>query len=199
MQRHFSAFHSHLELAHQYWEKILQPGDWAIDATSGNGNDTLKLAQILASNGTIIGIDIQEEAIMRTQALLKSKLTSEALTRIHLHCQSHTDFPIIASSHPIRLVVYNLGYLPKGDKSRTTLTTSTLESIHKALNLVMPGGAISIMCYPGHEEGAKEEKAIIEEVSQLSSHLWSASHHRFINRLASPSLILLQKADCFFQ
>ena len=129
MQRHFSLFHSHLDLAHQYWEKILQDGDLAIDATCGNGNDTLKLAEILQKSGTVIGMDIQEEAIARTKALL-SKLPQETLARIHLYHQSHADFPSLGD--PVRLIVYNLGYLPKGNKQLTTMTQSTMDSLGKA-------------------------------------------------------------------
>jgi SAM-dependent methyltransferase len=193
MLHDFPLFHSHLDLAHRYWEKILQEGDFAIDATCGNGNDTLKLAEILQKKGSVIGLDIQEEAIKRTRALLQSHLTEETLSRIHLYNQSHADFPPIASQHPIRLIVYNLGYLPKGNKQLTTLTESTLDSLSKALELVVPGGAISITCYPGHEEGAKEEKALLETVERLSPMLWNVCHHTFANRKASPSLLLIQK------
>jgi SAM-dependent methyltransferase len=189
MQRHFPLFHSHLDLAHQYWEKILQDGDVAIDATCGNGNDTLKLAEILHKSGTVIGMDIQDEAIARTKALL-SKLPQEALVRVHLYHQSHAEFPGLDG--PVRLIVYNLGYLPKGNKQLTTMTRSTVESLEKALKLIMPGGAISITCYPGHEEGAKEEKAILQMIANLSPMSWSVCHHTFLNRVASPSLILIQ-------
>lgn len=190
MQRHFPLFHSHIDLAHQYWERILQDGDLAIDATCGNGNDTLKLAEILHKSGTVIGMDIQEEAIARTKALL-SHLPQERLARIHLYHQSHANFPPLRD--PVRLIVYNLGYLPKGNKQFTTMTQSTMESLGKALELVMPGGAISITCYPGHDEGAKEEKAILEMIAHLSAMSWNVCHHTFLNRAASPSLILIQR------
>jgi hypothetical protein len=195
MNRHFSLFYSHLDLAHQYWERILRLGDFAIDATCGNGHDTLKLAQILlqkGSGGGVVGIDIQEEAIARTKALLQAHLQEGGLSRIHLFAQSHVCFPPLEL--PIRLVAYNLGYLPKGDKRLTTLTESTLESIRNALGLIVAGGAISITCYPGHEEGAREEKAILEEVSCLPPAVWNVCHHRFANRQDSPSLVLIQKS-----
>ena len=198
MFKHFPIFHSHLDLAHQYWERILQKADWAIDATCGNGNDTLKLAEILFQNaplGGLIGIDIQEEAIHRTKDLLRSHLSEKSLAHIHLYSQSHADFPSLAFENPIRLIVYNLGYLPKGNKQLTTQTESSLKSIRQALKLVISGGAVSITCYPGHEEGAREEKAILEEVSRLSPATWNVCYHRFPNRLASPSLLLIQKSQ----
>ncbi len=36
---------SHLQQAHLTWNHWLQEGDWAIDATCGNGHDTLKLRE----------------------------------------------------------------------------------------------------------------------------------------------------------
>src|SRR5262245_56974336 len=75
---HFPLFQSHIDLAHSYWKRLLQDGDWAIDATCGAGFDTLKLAEFGAG---VIGIDIQEEAIRRTEELLKSSLSAEAFLR----------------------------------------------------------------------------------------------------------------------
>jgi hypothetical protein len=194
MQRDFPLFQSHLDLAHAYWKQILQPGDWAIDATCGNGNDTLKLVEILGSAlGGVIGIDLQQEAIEKTHELLSSKLSKESLGKVHLFTQSHASFPDIALKAPVRLIVYNLGYLPRGDKNLTTLTQTTLESVTRSLERIVPGGAISITCYPGHEEGAKEEIALLKMISSLSSDTWIACHHRFINREKAPSLLLIQK------
>ena len=135
MHSHFPLFRSHLDLAHQYWEKLLQAGDWAIDATCGNGHDTLKLAEILENKkGGVIGIDIQPEAIAKTEQLLGEY-------DVALYCQSHADFPLLAKEKPIRLIIYNLGYLPGGNKAFTTMTENTLTSVRKASTLIVPGGA----------------------------------------------------------
>jgi hypothetical protein len=195
MNRNFPLFHSHLDLAHHYWEKLLQKGDWAIDTTCGNGNDTLKLAEILLAKqgGGVIGIDLQQEAINKTNELLQSRLSEADRIRLHLYCQSHIHFPPIAEENPIRLIVYNLGYLPKGNKQMTTMTPSTLSSVKKAMNLIVPGGAICITCYPGHEEGRKEEQALLKELSNLRSMIWNICYHTFPNRSLAASLFLLQK------
>jgi hypothetical protein len=198
MRSHFPLFHSHLDLAHNYWNRLLQEGDWAIDATCGNGHDTLKLAQILLKlkkPGGIIGIDIQPEAIARTNNLLKSQLSAADQFPIQLFCQSHTHFPAPAAEYPIRLVIYNLGYLPQGDKQRTTMTPNTLESVRRALDLIIPGGAICITCYPGHAEGAREESTLLDRVSALSPITWNVCYHTFVNRSRSPSLLLIQKTN----
>ncbi len=172
----------------------MQSGGWAIDATCGNGNDTLKLAEILREKqGGIICIDLQQEAIDKTKDLLQSHLSAEDLTRVHLHCQSHTHFPPIAEKNPIRLIVYNLGYLPKGNKWVTTMTLSTVESVKKAMTLIVPGGAVCITCYPGHKEGKREEKALLEKLSNLCPMTWNVCSHTFPNRTLAPSLLMLQK------
>ncbi|MBS0620151.1 MAG: class I SAM-dependent methyltransferase [Verrucomicrobia bacterium] len=183
-------FHSFIDLAHQYWKRLLKPGDWAIDATCGNGKDTLVLAQTLQGGG-LIGIDLQEIALSHTRKRLEN---SPINTEVHLFCQSHESFPPLASNHPIRLIVYNLGYLPGGDKSITTLTDSTLTSLESALKILMPGGCISLLCYPGHREGALETEAIYLRVSQLDSRKWNCCLHRNLLYRESPTLLLLQKS-----
>ena len=188
MQR-FPLFQGHLDLAQLFWKKILQPGDWAIDATCGNGQDTAKLAQIIGSAGGIIAIDLQKEAIASTQ----NRLRNSQACPIHFFCQCHSSFPSFCLEKPIRLIVYNLGYLPGGNKQLTTQTATTLASIQTALTLLQPGGMVSITCYPGHAEGACEQAALIDMVNQLDPHLWSCSHHVWENRKKSPSLLLLQK------
>jgi hypothetical protein len=194
MNRNFPLFHSHLDLAHQYWEKLLRNGGWAIDATCGNGKDTLALAGILRKKqGGIIGLDLQQEAINKTKELLQLHLSAEDQARVYLYCQSHTHFPLIAQENPIQLIVYNLGYLPKGNKLMTTLTTSTLESVKKAMALIVLGGTISITCYPGHEEGKREENALLGELSHLCPRNWNLCFHTFPNRTIAPSLLLIQK------
>ncbi len=191
MQRSFPLFQGHLDFTQFFWKQVLQLGDWAIDATCGNGRDTQKIAQIISPHDGIIAIDVQEKAIASTSSLL-AHLQSP---KIHFFQQCHSSFPIEANNHPIKLIVYNLGYLPGGDKTRTTKVETTLCSVQQGLALLQPGGLISITCYPGHQEGAREEIALFEFVYQLNSGIWSVSHHTWINRKQSPTLFLLQKTQ----
>jgi SAM-dependent methyltransferase len=191
-KREFSIFHSHLDLAHQFWARILSPDAWAIDATCGNGQDTLKLAKLCAG---VIGIDVQEEALAKTKELIYQENTLNA--PISLFCQSHATFPDIAYTKPIQLIVYNLGYLPGGNKTKTTEVGSTLQSVEAALQLLQPQGAISITCYPGHAEGALEESALLQLCARLAPSLWCVTFHRFLNRKLSPSLLLIQKNNLY--
>ncbi len=194
MRKQFSLFQSHLDLAHDYWSRIVAEGDTVIDATCGNGHDTVFLSKCcLGSNGGhLYSMDIQEDAILAAKELLGKEVSMELTERVIFINQCHSQFPSQVRS--AKLIVYNLGYLPGGDKSITTSVNSTVKSLKAALELLEPGGAISITCYPGHEEGKREEEQLLEFVSRLDPKKWSSCHHRWLNRQRSPSLILLQKS-----
>jgi hypothetical protein len=181
----------HLNLGKEYWERHLAPGDTAIDATCGNGHDTLFLAKMPLS--ALFALDIQPAAIVKTQELLAEHLTDEELRRVSFLNMSHEDLRKVPCPLLPRLIVYNLGYLPGSDKSITTMTESTLASIVSALSILGEGGAISVTCYPGHEEGKKEEDAILEWAASLPSNKWEVRHHRWLNRKRSASLLWISK------
>lgn len=191
VKRQFPLFDSHLDLAQKYWENFLTLGDWAIDATCGNGHDTLLLSQLVGREGGVIGLDIQERAIEQTKILIKGQI--ENLNNTYLFCQSHELFPLLAGEKPIQLIVYNLGYLPHGDKEITTRLETTLISVRNACNLLPPGGMISLTCYPGHPEGFREEEALLDLSTSLCSQTWNICFHKWKNRKLSPSLFIFQK------
>jgi hypothetical protein len=196
MFAHFPLFNSHLELAHHYWKQLIKVGDHVIDATCGNGHDTLVLAeQVLSpSSGRVYAFDIQPQALVKTEQLLKTGLKENLRNKVFLMQQCHSKWPEEIASQSIKLIVYNLGYLPGGDKGVTTRRGTTLASIESGLSLLALGGAISITCYPGHEEGGNEEELILKELSKLDAREYSCCLHRWINRSPlAPSLLLIQK------
>jgi SAM-dependent methyltransferase len=189
----FPLFQSHLDLAHSYWQRLLSPTDTVIDATCGNGQDTLTLAK-LCSEGTLYAIDILPRAIELSTAYLCQNLTAEQMKRIRLIQGCHSHFPAVIQPATVKLIVYNLGYLPGGgNKNLTTMVDSTLLSFQNALPLIQNGGAISIALYPGHPEGLREQEKILLFVRELSPKIWNICHHQWPNRVNSPSLLLIQK------
>jgi SAM-dependent methyltransferase len=169
----------HLDQAHLYWKNLLKPDDQVIDATCGNGKDALRLAE-LVPEGHVYAIDIQEIALQKAKELIPYSNISYLL-------HSHVELP----SGQFKLIVYNLGYLPGGNKDLTTLTGTTLESLGKAAQLIPIGGALSITCYPGHPEGALEEEAVRGWVASLDSKNWLIAHHFW--RAKSPTLFFITK------
>lgn len=184
MQARYSVFNSHLDAAHTAWKRVLCSGKFAVDATCGNGHDTLVLAQ---TGAQVLACDIQTAAVAKTREQVKNY----PLVRVEQLC--HTSIEQILHGRPIDVLVYNLGYLPGEDKNLTTLTTSTLLSLEQLLPNIAPGGLVSVTCYPGHPEGACEETALLAWASQLPKMGWSSTHTRWINRLKAPSLFLLQR------
>lgn len=195
MRTAFPLFQSHLDLAHRYWSALVQPGDVVIDATCGNGFDSLLLAQLALTehSGQLHLFDIQAEALDATRTRLNALLPATRMQRVLFHLQSHESFPATITTSSVRLIVFNLGYLPGGDKSLTTRVTTTVASIQNALSLLQQGGCVCVTAYPGHAEGAREETAVMALTKSLSAQEWSVCHHRWLNRQDAPSLLLIQR------
>jgi len=198
MRKQFTLFQSHIDLAHRYWREVLAEGDTVIDATCGNGHDTLFLAESSLATGLcrIYSLDLQFDAIKKAKEYIYSKLQDDVCDNIHFVQQCHAVFPKEITKHSVKLVIYNLGYLPGGDKSITTNVDSTLQSVNSAMDLLVDGGVISITCYPGHPEGEREQDALVDLLRNLDPTVWSCCHHRWCNRNKSPSLLLIQKGKC---
>lgn len=197
MRNKFSLFQSHLDLAHSLWKNIVLSGDFVIDATCGNGHDTLFLSQLALTDdsGTVFAIDIQQPAIDATKQLLNENLSKSHFERVRFFNNCHSSFPEEIKELSVKLIVYNLGYLPGGNKSFTTCIATTLQSLQKGMSLLKNGGAISITCYPGHAEGKNEENKLVDFIRELNPEQWQCTFQQWLNRKSSPSLILIQKGS----
>lgn len=176
--------------AQQLLQAKLSAGDIAIDATAGNGHDTLFLAQQVESSGRVFAFDIQQLAIDKTRQRLEKHHT---FTQVDLLKESHAYLSkhIPAELHQkISLIMFNLGYLPGSDKSCITMTETTLPALTQAMQLLKPDGLLSIMLYPGHTGGDGETKAVWEWVNQLPA---DCKQQQRVTR--GPQWILLQNID----
>lgn len=178
-----------LKLAHQHIQNTLRSGDIAIDATVGNGQDTLFLAEQVKQNGRVYGFDIQLAAINATRATLQHKQLLDTVTLIQAN---HADMAAhIPDSHHGRInaCMFNLGYLPKGDKRIITQANSTLLALTAACQLLAPQGIMTILAYPGHAGGDVETASIQQWSEQLNIKHFSVS--RFFSAIPSPSAPIL--------
>ncbi|MEM9026566.1 MAG: class I SAM-dependent methyltransferase [Verrucomicrobiota bacterium] len=153
------------ERVHAALSKRLRPGDLAIDATMGNGHDTLHLSKLTAPNGKVWAFDIQKAALEKTRERLKQ--ANEV--NVSLICANHNDLEKHLPRDAvgiIKAVVFNLGYLPGQDKSITTHASTTLAAIHSAIRVIAPGGVIEILCYTGHYQGLEEWQMLESWISK---------------------------------
>ena len=150
--------------AQEIAKRYLTVGSIAIDATCGNGFDTLFLARQVGSTGVVYGVDIQERAIETSQKKLHE---ADLLHQCRLVVGSHSHLrSIVDPVHTgrISVVMFNLGYLPLGDKFIVTKPETTIAALEQAIELVRPGGLVSILAYPGHAGGLEEANCIAQWV-----------------------------------
>ena len=156
-------------LAHSLWLQPIRPfRDTIIDATAGNGKDSLMLASMLFPSDSdytfdntndhndhakpqLISIDIQQRACENTQSLLEENLPPDIIkNHIQVLHGSHAPLPSLPKES-VGLICYNLGYLPGADKEAfQTQMMTTIYSLADAALLLRPGGLLSVMSYPGN-------------------------------------------------
>lgn len=209
--------HPHTDFAHRYWAGSLRAGDAVVDATCGNGHDAAFLALALgrAGGGSLHCIDVQPLALENSQARLREALERDgwdvredeawravrlgAEITVHWVLGCHADALEAMAAGSAALIVFNLGYLPGGDRSLTTTAEGTLRALRAAERACAVGGCVSATLYPGHAAGVEEEAAVLEHAASLEPQgHWSVYHTQWLNQRnkrngrRAPSLVLLQ-------
>lgn len=171
-----------VEIGKVLCKQKLHLGDVAIDCTMGNGMDTSFLCELVGEGGKVYAFDIQEIAIENTRKRLKDM---NLIERAELILDGHQNVDQYVSEK-VKFVIFNLGYLPKGDHTVVTEAKTSLKAIEKCLKLLQKNGVILLILYPGHESGREEKQTILEYVSKLSQKEYSVSHLHFMNQVNNP-------------
>ncbi|PPD49545.1 MAG: 16S rRNA (cytosine(1402)-N(4))-methyltransferase [Methylobacter sp.] len=153
------------KLAHERLSAYLKKGDIAIDATVGNGHDTAFLLAKVGENGHVYGFDIQALAIESTR---QHCANAENLTLIPDSHAKLADYIPAQQIGKIKACLFNLGYLPGGDKAIITQTQSTLQALDAACEVLMVGGILTVLAYPGHPDGDQETAQVAKWCAKLS-------------------------------
>ena len=185
MKNPHETFNKAVTLAHMFLTQVVRPGDQVIDATMGNGHDTLFLARLVGPQGKVFAFDIQTQACERTRLLLQQ----QGIRHVECRCTSHAELDQIAKS-PVRAVVFNLGYLPGSDKSCSTLCATTLIAVQKSLELLLPQGLLLVAIYPGHAEGLREKEQLLSFGAKLPQQQYNVFSTEFVNHSNHPPLLL---------
>lgn len=168
----------------------LSPGDVAVDATLGNGNDIEYILKMIGNDGFVYGFDIQEVAIKNTE---KKLLNAERIKNFKLICDGHENVDLYIEEN-VDFVVFNLGYLPKADHSLITKAKTTIEAIEKLKNKLNPSGIIIISAYLGHEGGMDEYLQLLKYVKTIDQTEFNVAKLEFVNQINTPpQMILIEK------
>lgn len=176
-----------IEFAHTLLKESINEGDFLIDATCGNGNDTLFLAKLTGDNGLVHAYDIQEEAINRSKELTKDFNNINFILDSHALINDYLEKDEISS---IDGAIFNLGYLPKSDKAIITLAESTLEALDAILSKLNKGKRAVIVIYHGHEGGKEEKNAVLDYVENLNQKEFAVLKYGFINQKNNPPFVI---------
>lgn len=180
---------SPLRFSHEIIKQAIVPGDTVIDATVGNGNDTVVLAKAVGEMGKVYGFDIQEEAVLKTKEKL---LLTGLLPQTELIVEDHENIEkYVPEEAHLGAVMFNLGYLPSGDKTIITQPDTTLAAIQQALPRLRKGGILSLMIYYGHEGGKKEKDAVDDLVEKLDQEQFQVLQYQFVNQKNNPPYLYL--------
>lgn len=213
------------DMAHTLWRAVMRPGDTVVDATMGNGWDTVALARILADldaspagdaskPGRVVAFDVQEDALTSTRARVREALTPDQASRVDLVLKSHErmeehvrvpgvnafdddDDDSGMETDAVGVVCFNLGYLPgpTADKEVRTRRTTTVSAVASGVRVLRPGGVLTVVGYTGHEGGWEEVEAVMELVSSLDPREFTATNHSVVNRDNCPQLIAVHRKE----
>ena len=165
-----------LEMAHDFLAEVVTKEDTVVDATMGNGHDTLFLAKLAKQ---VYAFDIQEQALEKTQ----ERLDQAGMTNAQLILQGHETLDQFVTE-------------AKADKSVITQPQTTIEALEKLCYLLVRGGRIAIMIYYGHEGGDTERDAVLDFVSQLNQQEYTAAIYRTLNQVNNPPfLVMIEKLE----
>lgn len=165
----------------------LGEGGRAVDATVGNGHDTRFLADLVGESGTVVGFDVQAEAIAETRDKTSLYPQVRLIRDGHENVLNYLEGKIDAA-------MFNLGYLPRFDKSVITRPDTTVAALNGVVSQLEAGGIVTVVLYTGHEGGREEAEAVSKWVESLDQDDFSAIEYRFVNqRNSPPSLVAIER------
>jgi predicted methyltransferase len=174
--------------AHEFLGRHLRPGDAAVDATIGTGHDALFLAERVGPTGRVYGFDIQPEAIAQTGRRLEAANWTNVKLLLADHGRMRDFVP-----EPVRAIVFNLGYMPNGNRTITTRLETTIRALDLAVSLLQPGGVLTAIGYRGHPGGVEETDAVRAKLQRLSPETFEVEEWSASDSPVSPVLFVARK------
>lgn len=175
--------------AREMIQEAMFEGARAIDATMGNGHDTLWMCELAGESGHVYAFDVQAEAVERTRQRLEDAGMS---ARADLFCAGHEQMGAFVHES-VDAVVFNLGWLPGAEHGVTTHTDTTIQAVNAALELLKEDGLMTICIYPGHDEGTRELNALMEWGAALDDRRYDVLLKTYLNQPNDPPRMMAVK------
>jgi tRNA1(Val) A37 N6-methylase TrmN6 len=176
-----------VQVAQTLVAEVLQEGEVAVDATAGNGHDTLFLARLVGETGHIYAFDIQAQALQQTAGRLNEAGINDRVTLIQ---DSHHNAKQYIKEEDVALALFNLGYLPGGDKTVVTQGYTTIEAANYFLDALRPNGRLILVLYPGHSEGQVEAAEVEAWACALPQPLFTVQKTVTLNQVNNPPYVI---------
>jgi hypothetical protein len=177
--------------AHGFISRVVSPEDLVVDATAGNGNDTLFLAGLVGSSGLVLAFDAQREALEHT----RKRLDNAGITTVTCIHAGHEDIgrhlDRYAPNRPVAAAMFDLGFLADGDRMIVTRAETTLAACRALLERLKPAGLISIHMYTGHQGGTAEVEALLAWAGELPWETWHVLRISSFNKQRNTEHLLL--------
>lgn len=169
---------------HHFIRQHVKEGDICIDATAGNGNDTLLLCTLCGPSGKVYAFDIQEKALVHTKERLdQAGLSAALILDGHQHMEQY-----IQEAGLISCIVFNFGYLPGGDHQLSTKGKTSISAIEASLRLLKKGGLLSLCIYSGGDSGFEEKDQILDYLKNLDPRQYLVIVSEYYNRPNHPPI-----------
>lgn len=180
-----------INIAHGWMKQYIKPGDICIDATAGRGFDTAFLCDLVGEKGKVLAFDIQEEAVESTKLLLKEKgLKAE------VYLESHVNMGKYMQPQTVAGIMFNFGYLPGGDHTKSTQPATSQQAIEEGLSLLKQHGVMSLCIYHGGDTGFEEKETLLSYLKKLDGKGYTVAVCELYNKPNHPPLaVLIQKHE----
>ncbi len=175
----------------------LHPGDIVVDATAGNGHDSLFLAQAVLPGGQLFIFDVQAEALRQARVRLsENEVPLDSVTFLHAGHETLDSALPETLRGKVRAIMFNLGYLPGGDKQLITQPATTMIALQAALEWLDTDGLLTVVAYPGHDGGREEALALEQWMAALPVDRFEAQKIAYLNfRPTTPFCLVVRKRE----
>ena len=166
---------------------------FAVDATVGNGHDTLFLAERAGERGRVWAFDVQEAAIVFARERFRRDAPDLLGRVVFAHAGHETAGEVLPPEAAGRVwaAVFNLGFLPGSDKRVKTAAPTTLRALESLAAVLAVGGVLSVHSYRGHDGGGEEDEAVRQWFEDRSWESWRVAEYFFGNKRRNREILYL--------